>query len=150
MYGVDVQYQMLASHPIMRRALKAYKNIFFYILDITIFKSFCVWKSINGRNIHYRDFRLDLVEQLLEGVTLPAKVSPGRPRTQNPLRAQAESWGHFPGQIPPTPKKKFLSRNCVVCYKHGNRSEVRWLCNKCGVALQLENCFETYHTQLDY
>lgn len=153
MLGVDRQDQVLSSFPIMRRSVKAYKKIFFYLMDMAIFNSFCIFKKIKAIPKRYRftDFRLNLVEQILLNIELPVRTTPGRPSTTDtPLRLQAKQWAHFPMQIPPTPCKQFPTKPCKVCRAHNRRSETRWLCKKCNVALHMENCFEAYHTKVDY
>lgn len=136
MLGVDVQDQFLSSHTIMRRCVKSYKKLFFYLIDMTMFNSFCIWKKIWKKKMHYYEYRLNIVEQILLNITLPEKTSPGRPSLQeNPLRLQSKSWGHFPMAISRTEKKTNPTRNCKVCYKNGVRSGTRYICKTCQVEL---------------
>ncbi|XP_055625677.1 zinc finger protein 236-like isoform X2 [Toxorhynchites rutilus septentrionalis] len=67
-----------------------------------------------------------------------------------PVRLQAQDWAHFPKSIDPTPRKKHPTRMCKVCYKHKIRSETKWECATCKVALHLPECFRSYHTMEDY
>jgi hypothetical protein len=151
MGGVDLQDQMTALFPVMRRTVKGYRKIFFYLLDICIFNSFIVHHKITGRKKkNFSDFRVCIAEQLLESVTLPEYSAKGRPFSSTPLRLQAKNWAHFPMNIPPTEKKKKPTKRCVVCYSKGKRSESKWQCKKCGVALHLPDCFEVYHTKITY
>lgn len=151
MLGVDRQDQVLSCFPIMRRNVKAYKKIFFYLMDMATYNAFCIFKKVTNKKLHYTDFRLNLVDQLLQSITLPQRTTPGRaPIADSPLRLQSKNWGHFPLQIPPTACKQFPTKPCKVCTKHKKRAEVRWMCEKCKVPLHLEQCFKDYHTKVEY
>jgi len=152
MLGVDRQDQVLSTFPIMRRTVKAYKKIFFYLLDMTLYNAFCIFKKIKKiKKMHFTDFRLNLVEQILTTVTIPTKTSPGRaPINPSPLRLQAKQWAHFPMKVPPTASKLHPTRACKVCTSHKKRSETAWMCDRCQVPLHLEKCFKDFHTKLNY
>jgi hypothetical protein len=103
------------------------------------------------KKTNYSDFRINIAQQLLEAVQLPEYSVGGRTSSSTtPIKLQAKTWGHFPMHIPSTEKKQKVTKQCVVCYSRGKRSETVWQCKKCGVALHLEECFEVYHTQQSY
>jgi hypothetical protein len=52
--------------------------------------------------------------------------------------------------IPPTDKKNNPTKMCAVYCSRGVRREAEWQCKKCSVPLQLEECFEIFHTQQSY
>lgn len=151
MLAVDRHDQVLSYNPIMRRYLKGYKKIFFYLLDMTIFNSYVVFTSannnLNKKRITFSEYKTNLAEQILESVTLRPKVSPGRKSDHNPMRLHGR---HFLGVIPPTPNKEAPTKRCCVCLKRGLRRETRHQCKQCLVALHLEGCFELYHTSVNY
>ncbi|PSN43124.1 hypothetical protein C0J52_10482 [Blattella germanica] len=103
-------------------------------------------------------FAINVAEQILECVNLPEYPSKGRPSDGiSPMRLQGKYWGHFPSKIPPTQNKASPSRRCKVCYDLGNRNpkgkkrgESCYVCKKCNVALHVDDCFEIFHTQLNY
>lgn len=116
MKGVDLQDQVTALFPIMRRTVKGYRKIFFYLLDICLFNAFVVHCTFSERKKHYSDFRIEVASQLLETVQLPDYKVRGQPSTSStPLRLQAKSWAHFPMHIPSTQNKKksFKAMFCV-------------------------------------
>jgi hypothetical protein len=116
--GVDLQDQVTALFPIMRRTVKGYRKIFFYLLDICVFNSFVVYCIFAERKKRYTDFRVAVATQLLENVQLPDYKVRGRPSSSvTPLRLQAKYWAHFPTHIPSTEKKKNPSKLCFVCSK---------------------------------
>lgn len=151
MGGVDHQDQVLACFPVMRKFVKGYRKIFFYMFDMGLYNSYVLYSKMQAKKNHYVNFRLDVAEQLLENVLLPDYKTRGRPaHGDTPLRLQAIHWGHFPKHIAATSKKKNPTRACKVCTKRKKRSETVWECTKCLVALHVPECFERYHTVLDY
>lgn len=60
MLGVDRQDQVLSFFPIMRRSVKAYKKIFFYLIGMTIYNALVVFKKVKIiRKMRFTDFRLN-------------------------------------------------------------------------------------------
>lgn len=152
MLAVDRQDQVLASFPLMRRYIKGYRKIFFYLLDMCLYNAFVLYK-IHSKNkkMHYSRFRINIAEQLMSTLNLPERTTTGRPSiADNPLRLQAKNWAHLPENIPPTPCKQLPTKPCKVCKQHKKRSETRWQCSKCLVPLHLPECFKSYHTLLHY
>lgn len=151
MGGVDRQDQVLACFPVMRKFLKGYRKIFFYMFDMALFNSYVLYSKMQPKKNHYVNYRLDVAEQLLKTLTLPDYKVRGRPALgDTPLRLQARHWGHFPKHIDPTPKKAKPTRACKVCWTHTKRSETTWECRKCLIALHVPDCFEKYHTLQNY
>jgi hypothetical protein len=154
MGGVDRHDQVLASFPVMRRFVKGYRKMAFYMMDIAIFNSYVIYKKLkkgNNDKRNYVDYRVDLAEQILENVTLPEYGTRGRQsHGDTPTRLQAKTWAHFPRNIPPTEKKKNPTRACRVCASNKKRSETTWECDKCLVALHVPECFRKYHTLQKY
>ena len=52
---------------------------------------------------------------------------------------------HLPHQIPPTEKKKWPQKPCVMCRSCGVRHDTRYYCKACDVALCKSPCFEEYY-----
>ena len=147
MNAVDKQDQQLSSFPIMRRYAKGYKKMFFYMIDVAIFNSYALQKKITGKKQHFTEFRIQLAEKIIESVVLPDYPRRGRPQQgPSPARLQALHWAHFVQFIPPNPKKKNPCRDCVVCKARKKKSETRYECSKCLVALHVPDCFRVYHT----
>ena len=55
---------------------------------------------------------------------------------------------HVISRIPPTEKKKWPQKRCVICRRHGVRLDTRYYCNVCNVALCKEPCFREYHCNI--
>jgi hypothetical protein len=56
---------------------------------------------------------------------------------------------HFLRKVQPMGKSEDR-RERAMCTKHGRREEAEFCCRECNVGLCLENCFEAYHTKLNY
>lgn len=144
---VDHQDQMLSCFPIMRKVIKGYRKLFFYISDMALFNTYIMHKIMRSRKREsYVDYRVNIAEAILQNVQLPDYKMRGKSVSIEPLRLQAQYWAHFPKTIDLTPRKKHPTRMCKVCYKHKIRSETKWECAKCKVALHLPECFRKFHT----
>ena len=53
---------------------------------------------------------------------------------------------HIISQIPPTVKKKWPTKRCVICKNYGICHESRYYCKRCNVALCKNPCFKEYHS----
>ncbi|XP_054281132.1 piggyBac transposable element-derived protein 4-like [Macrosteles quadrilineatus] len=151
MGGIDREDQQLASFPSMRRYAKGYKKIFFYIMDIGLFNSYVVFKKLTRKKLGFSEFKERFVKQMFESRQLPPYNRRGRSsNSETPLRLQAATWGHFPRPIPPNEVKQTPSRRCKVCSAQGKRSDSRWECELCLVALHMPECFKAYHTKMNF
>nr|XP_022921145.1 piggyBac transposable element-derived protein 4-like [Onthophagus taurus] len=152
MNGIDLQDQILACFPVMRKYMKGYKKFFFYLFDIGLFNSYILCNKINnGKKQCYVDYRIKIAESLLENMPKPyykerRQLSSG----DMPERLHGKHWAHFPKHIDPTTSKLRPSKPCKVCQKNKKRKETTWECKKCKVPLHLPECFELYHTIVDF
>lgn len=104
MFGVDRMDQRLACFPIMRRSVKAYKKICFYLLDLAIYNSFALCNKVRPpkpkEKRNYKDLRINLAEQLLLSSQLQNRTSQrANAGQQYPMRLQARNWAHYPLKI---------------------------------------------------
>ena len=53
---------------------------------------------------------------------------------------------HLLSQIPPTEKKKWPQKPCILCRRYGVRHDTRYYCKDCNAALCKEPCFREYHS----
>jgi len=94
-----------------------------------------------------------LLEQNLQNDLSKHSVRRGRPSNEpTPIRLISR---HFPSLIPPTESKQHPTRRCYVCAHTKNesnrtRSESRYECTICDVALCVDPCFRVYHTSLNF
>ena len=57
-----------------------------------------------------------------------------------------DSKTHVPSRLPPTEKKKWPQKPCVVCRRYGTRHDTRYYCRMCNKALCKSPCFKEYHS----
>ncbi|CAK9820042.1 PiggyBac transposable element-derived protein 4 [Anthophora quadrimaculata] len=152
MGGVDRQDQFLASFPLMRKSIKGYKKMFFYMFDIAVYNAYVLYSKLPNRTKQSMvNFRLNIAEDMLYNLSLPDYPARGRPsQSECPTRLQAKHWAHFPEHISSTEKKKLPTKRCRVCAKNNIRSETTWQCKKCLVPLHVPKCFEIFHTVQNY
>lgn len=106
-----------------------------------------LFKVKQEKTIQFGDFRIELIQQLIERYSDP-KHSIGRPiMGDNPIRLTAR---HFPSLVPETATGNAGRRACIVC-NHTSRREkkctyTRYQCDVCNVGLCVIACFEDYHT----
>lgn len=145
MRGVDVGDQIMSKFHVMRRYSKAYKKIFFYIVDMMLLNTYVVHKLATGKQDRtFNDFKQKLAKEIIEqhfkeGVVKRRSVTPG----ELPSRLSGR---HFPVKLNPSAAKgaKYTQR-CVACLQKKQRKESTWRCDICNVALCIEH-FKPYHT----
>jgi hypothetical protein len=154
MGGVDRVDQHLADYPIPRkRGKKYYKKIFFHLLELAVWNSFVLYRKNGGGKVHL-EYRLELIEQLIEAYH-PDIVSPrvGRPPALPHPRRLTER--HFPEMIEATEKKAHHSKQCYMCARKRDargkkiRKETRYQCVQCNVSLCVIPCFRNFHTNVN-
>ena len=151
-------WQMLVAYPAERKRHKIwYKKQFRHLLNQTVLNSYILFQKDNhGNAISHLQFRIKLIERLLECHHQPGQMRRrGRPSKDesNPVRLTAR---HFPKFIPANEGKEAPTRRCKVCCScvgadgKKTRRETRYFCEDCGVALCAAPCFGVYHTKKNY
>ena len=64
---------------------------------------------------------------------------------ENNERMKDMNSDHTLSKIPPTERKKWPQKSCVLCRKYGARNDTRYICILCNAALCKEPCFSDYH-----
>ncbi len=109
--------------------------------------AFHLYKMQNSRNIQFKEFRLQLIKNIILKYGNQKLISIGRPSTDSTLRLSARQ---FLSVVPSTASKTAAQRKCHVC-SHTTRREksvkyTRYQCEECDVGLCIIDCFEAYHT----
>jgi hypothetical protein len=135
MGGVDLQTCLVER----KRMHKWYMKLFRRLLNAMI-----IYQHNTGKQIDQLAFRVNLVEALFHQFTDTEHKVPGRRAGDNTIPQLQER--HFIHKVPPPGKKSASQRRCMVCTKNGRR----YCCLQCDVGLCLEECFEAYHTKLNF
>lgn len=124
---VDLQDSYLSSFSLMKKYVKSYKEISFYLADIALFNSYVLYHKkmdvAKSKKFSFSKFRLDVTEQTLHVLCISdykkrGTMSVGSTRDR---LVEAKQWGHFPRNIPPIDANKIHSEGvkCVPNTKHG-------------------------------
>ena len=151
MNGVDIMDQYGASYPFIRKTLKWWRKVFFWLLDTTVINSYALYRDSVVRPLSHIEFRRRLVDsfatQYLSSIP-PRRV--GRPRKRSRSESDPERLNgrlHLLG-------KREQPRECVVCSNPGGgeRKRTSFYCKTCNEKPPLcpTSCFETYHTKQRY
>ena len=129
---------------------KWYLKLFNRLLNSTALNSFVVYRQVMGRNIQQLSYRIRLVEGLFMKYACAAETQnvPGRQASDNTFPWLTKR--RFLRKVSPKTEKLKSQRRCVVCSKHGKKKTSVYCCQICDVGLCLEDCFELYHTKLNY
>lgn len=142
----DSSDQFATTYESVRKHVKWYKKVFFYLLDLTISNSYLLQKTLGGKQ-SLLEFKLSFVRLLLETSALPSYHLRVRPRSlPSPKRLSGR---HFLMPIPQTGKKQYPTKRCVVCTKHNKRVESRYQCDSCLTPFCVHPCFKEFHSKLD-
>ena len=124
--------------------MKWWKRVFYHLLDLSLVNANILYNEASVKPMNHMDFRLAVAKGLLEG---HMSISQQRLTASHlPTRLTGRC---FLELIPKETQYAGLHQ-CVVCSSKGKRSQTRYQCKYCLVALHVVECFESYHTKLDY
>jgi len=145
---VDKGDRMANSYSISRRTFKWTKKLFFHLLDLVTLNSYILHSSCGSKKMSYRDFRYNLVRNMLAHAGPEQRVprSLGRPHNVESHVARLEVCGSKHWPIPYE-----MQLRCHVCKARGVTEKVFVKCRKCKVGLCVKKtCFEDYHTKAEF
>ncbi|CAF3952270.1 unnamed protein product [Rotaria sp. Silwood1] len=111
MGAIDLVDMQSSFTECIRRTLKWYKKFFFRIVDMASITAFYLYKTQNSKNLQLKEFRLQLIKNILSKYGNQKHISTGRPPTDSPLRLSAR---HFPSCVPPQRPQKQLPKGSVM------------------------------------
>ncbi len=168
MGGMDKLDQCVKYYPFTRKSVKWTKKFTFYLFQIAMYNSFVIYKEqIAQRKCKsLYEYILAIIECYISSTadidsdshsdddtqrpSLTLNVTPRAASHDPPTRLDGRMRNHTLEPIAATAKKKFPSRKCRVCVKHGERKETRYICSACHVPLHKGHCFTRYHTTQSY
>ena len=131
MSGVDRRDQMISYYPFTRKTMKWPKTVFFYLLEISLYNSFVLYKAKNSQTkLTLRSFHYKVIEKLcrisIDDYSSSSDDDEPPPRAPSYDPASRLKGGfirHQLAKFPPTEKKKLPMRRCRVCYKERYQKE---------------------------
>lgn len=153
MGGVDLADQCLSYYRSTRnQQRKYYKKIFRHLIDQAVWNS-CVLFKKNGGSMSHANFRMQLIENLIQLAGIQKNVPTGGVKMRASENISRLTGRHFPTYVESSNSaKKYHVRKCVVCASKINdngkrvRKETRFQCEDCNVGLCAAPCFKIYHT----
>ena len=170
MGGVDKLDQCVKYYPFTRKSVKWTKKFTFYLFQIAMYNSFVIYKEkIAQRKCKsLYEYILAIIECYISSTStadtdsdsnsdddnqrpsLALDTTPRAASRDPPTRLDGKMRKHTLEPIAATAKKKWPSRKCRVCVKHGERKETRYICSTCHIPLHKGDCFTRYHTTQNY
>ena len=155
MGGVDKCDQLNQYYSFVRRSVKWYKKVFFWLLEICVVNSYLLYKLSRNppmprKKLTLLAFRKELVQNLVSIQTYDSH-SPPPPRKGRP--AQDPPMQRLDGKLHILEKSyDGKRRKCVVCNARGDRSETVHFCKSCNShpALHPAPCFGLFHTKTSF
>ena len=148
MNGVDRADQYTVYYSFIRKSVKWWRKLFFWLFEVTIVNSYILYCAHTTNPMTHLQFRQSLVEALVSSrlTAAPPRPRQGRPRKRTRSSEDPERFnlqlGHFP--------KRGEMKECVYCSdaSHGARKRTSIYCKACPGKPNLcpESCFEHYHT----
>ncbi|XP_064641940.1 piggyBac transposable element-derived protein 4-like [Lineus longissimus] len=150
MGGVDMVDQPLHYYQVIRRSMKWYKKVAMRLLMQCLLNNHRLYQLRGGK----RDF-LNFIRDVLNAILTPARKQRGAAVGDALTRLTGR---HFLMKRPPQGNRARPAKRCVVCYArkdflpNGRAKETSYICKSCPTqpGLHIDNCFEAYHTKLDY
>jgi len=148
--GIDQSDSVMKFYSMKRKSLKWYKKIFFHVIDMCMYNSFVIYKSLHG-NCSFLNFKTLLVRDIMNTFGCN-ETKLGAPTLNHPLRLSGR---HFLEFNPPTKGRSHGQRNCVVCTNtidNSKRARITtvYQCKICKVPLCPVYCNERYHSIVHY
>lgn len=149
MGGVDLTDHYISSYPFIRKSLKWWRKVFFWLFETAIVNAYILYTKVSPqtKKIKQRVFRKRLVTQLVG-----EKRNNNKRKRPDSLEQDERLNGKLHVLMPLEGTKK---KNCIVCSGHGDgssRKRTKLVCDTCeskpGLCVGL--CFQKYHTQKDF
>ena len=168
MGGVDKLDQCVKYYPFTRKSVKWTKKFTFYLFQIAMYNSFVIYKEkvAQRKCKSLYEYILAIIECYISSTadtdsdshsdgdnqrpSLALDATPRAASRDPPTRLDGKMRKHTLEPIAATAKKKWPSRKCRVCVKHGERKETRYICSTCHIPLHKGDCFTRYHTTQNY
>ena len=137
MRAVDVFSQRLSYSKIGRRSKKWFYSLMWFMMDTGVHNAFILYqKKQNHQHYSEKDFRKQLMEQLVNGFTArkkPGRAAPTPKRSRDVSHALAHSASHH---------------DCKLCRKrlpHGRHGrQTQWRCADCNISLCVPDCYNKH------
>ena len=138
--------------------MKWCNKIFFHLFFNALCNAYILYRKSVEKPVNHHQFRLEIVRKLMSEAQSNSGPSSSGRKISNPPERLNLLPGHFPVYMEAKEgaKRKHPVRDCVVCdaaytKKDGNkRKQTSFQCKYCKVPMGVRECFEAYHTKMDF
>ena len=145
MLGVDKMDQLAAYYSFLRKSVKWWRKVLFWLLEVSTINSYVIYTSrlrqLGQHPLLHLQFRRSIVLSLVSHrLQLPRPPRPGR-RADLSLE-RLRSVPHFSEE----------GRDCRVCSSGSRRRTTGFFCTTCSERPHLHpgRCFRVYHTRVNF
>ena len=151
MNGVDIADQYTVYYSFIRKTVKWWRKLFFWMLETAVVNSYILYRDSTSSPKSHIQYRRALVDSLASNyiTTAPPRPRAGRPRKRShPESNDPERLNQRLHLL----SKETVQRDCVVCSKTEKRVRPCYKCKTCRDMPYLcpGICFERYHTLVHY
>ena len=153
MNGVDRADQYTVYYSFVRRSVKWWRKVFFWMMEVAVVNSYILYKCHTIRPLSHRYYRLSILRALAAPHMRSAPPrGPGRHRASH-QQARSGDPDRLNG-LAHYMERSAGQRDCAVCSKQsrGSRRRSTFFCKTCHTHPPLcpTTCFERYHTLQRY
>jgi hypothetical protein len=154
--GVDRSDQMLSYYSFGRKSIKWWRKLFFHLFDLVMVNAHILHKKSSKEKMSLEMFYAKVAEGVIASARMDIQV---QGQTSNPAGRLDQPTDHFLFRIPATQGrvKGKTQRSCRVCAEKSKRNTGKTVkkctttyCIKCDVGLCMGQCFQAYHSKLNY
>ena len=107
--AVDKSCMQMTFSESLRKSVKWYKKLFFYMMDVSVLNTYILFKMIQQQHLQLSEFKLEVIRGLVMKYG-SNRAHVGRAFTVHPLRLTAR---HFPSLIPPNESSETLEEDVM-------------------------------------
>jgi hypothetical protein len=146
---------MLSYYSFERKTIKWWKKLFFHLFDLAVVNAHILQNKTSNKQMSLEIFYEKVPEGLLASACTEIQV---QGQSSSPA-GRLVGRDHFLYRIPVTHAKLEgkSQRSCRVCAERSKRQTGKSVkkcttmyCRKCNVGLCIGQCFEVFHTKLNY
>ena len=152
MNGVDRADQYTVYYSFVRRSVKWWRKVFFWVMEVAVVNSYILYKCSTVRAMSHREYRYSIIRSLATSYVQSAPPRVLGRRRENPRSSRSGDPERLNRQ--PHFLERATQRDCVVCSNQmgGSRHRTTYVCKTCPSHPPLcpAACFERYHTLETY
>ena len=148
MLGVDKMDQPAAYYSFLRKSVKWWRKVMFWLHEVSVVNSYIVYTTrltlLQQRPLTHLQFRCSLIQGLVSHwLQVPQPIRPGR-RVDMSLERMRP--------IPHFSEEGDIQLDCRVCSVSGRRQTTTYFCQTCSDHPHLHpgKCFRVYHTHVNF